>query len=80
MTVDAETITDEQIRELLTEAYIKRDAALHSDPVDPSALVEWGPVVAACETALGRRRSKAKGGKARARARCAEILNARSAR
>ena len=78
--ITAENITDEQIRELLTEADAKRDKALHSDPVDTDALVEWGPIIAACETALGRRRSNAKGGKARARARCAAILNERAER
>lgn len=71
----ADSITDDQIRELLTEADAKRDRALHSDPVDQSALVEWGPVVRYCEIALGLRRSTRKGGKQHARSRVSEILN-----
>lgn len=65
--VTAETITDDQIRELREQSYLRDHENV--DPNDDLTYVY-------CRIALGTMR----GNRAKARARCAEILNARSAK
>jgi hypothetical protein len=70
----ADTITDEQIRELMTESrhLIKTDTG----EAGTRAVLTFG----VCQLALGLRRNRhGKNQRAVARARCAEILNARRA-
>lgn len=79
--VTADTITDAQVRELrdtareAIEGRLKRDETWTYD-----RRVKWISVEYHARVALGERRARRGGSRAMARARCAEILNARSAK
>lgn len=78
MKLAADTITDEQIRELRQASATWIDENGSCEGISYDEYHAHAVVVRCCDVALGKRRSRRIGGKRAGRARCAEILNARA--
>lgn len=71
-----DSITDAQIREL--RAWALAHAKEHDAPDDYAEYVKGSSVMYQADVALGHRRARRGWSREKARARCAELLNARS--
>lgn len=76
MSVTADSITDEQIREL--RVWALAHCHKHDAPEQYAQYVKGSAAMYSADVAIGKRRARRGDSRARARARCAEILNARS--
>lgn len=79
MTVTADTITDEQIRELRESITAELKAAGWPPAIGYDANARLTYQQRQCDVALGLRRASRGSWRGESRARCAEILNARKA-